>query len=376
MKVVVAIDSFKGCMSSQEAGNAVKEGILRVDPKANIVVKPLADGGEGTKDVLIENLGGKKIYLTVSGPNNEQIRSYYGYIEEKKMAIIDIASVAGIILVDPNKRNPLLSTTYGLGEMIKDAISRGCNNFILGLGGSATNDGGLGMLQALGWSFKDSKGCEIGRGANALGKIYSISDENALKALKKCHFQVACDVENPLYGKNGATYVYGAQKGIPTELMYEIDKNMEHYSKITSRFIGNDFSRFKGAGAAGGLGFALLSYLNAELMPGIDLILQILNFGEDLKDADILITGEGCIDYQTAMGKAPVGIARFAHRYKDLKVLAFAGKIAEGARECNNKGIDAFFPIVRNITSLNEAMNTENAKKNLADSVEQVFRIL
>lgn len=292
------------------------------------------------------------------------------------MAVIETAAVAGLVLVEPDNRNPLTATTYGLGEMIKDAVTRGCRDFILGLGGSATNDGGVGMLQALGWEFRDSKGCEVSRGAEGLGAIASISDDKILQILKSCRFRVACDVENPLCGLTGATYVYGAQKGIPDELMNKIDRDMEHYAQITSRHIGEDFSKFRGAGAAGGLGFAVLSFLHAELIPGIELILDIIKFKEDLKDADVLITGEGCLDSQTAMGKAPIGVARFAHKYQELKVLAFAGVVSDGARECNDKGIDAFFPIIRNITTKKEAMNTQNARRNLSDTVEQVFRIL
>ena len=344
MKVVVAVDSFKGSMSSREAGNAVKEGVLRVYPDAKVVVRALADGGEGTVEALMEGLGGEKVNITVTGPNNEKIESYYGYIKEKNMAVIETAAVAGLVLVEPDNRNPLTATTYGLGEMIKDAVTRGCRDFILGLGGSATNDGGVGMLQALGWEFRDSEGCEVSRGAEGLGAIASISDDKILQILKSCRFRVACDVENPLCGLTGATYVYGAQKGIPDELMNKIDRDMEHYAQITSRHTGENFS--------------------------------IIKFKEDLKDADVLITGEGCLDSQTAMGKAPIGVARFAHKYQELKVLAFAGVVSDGARECNDKGIDAFFPIIRNITTKKEAMNTQNARRNLSDTVEQVFRIL
>ena len=376
MKVVVAVDSFKGSMSSREAGNAVKEGVLRVYPDAEVVVRALADGGEGTVEALMEGLGGEKVNITVTGPNNEKIESYYGYIKEKNMAVIETAAVAGLVLVEPDNRNPLTATTYGLGEMIKDAVTRGCRDFILGLGGSATNDGGVGMLQALGWEFRDSKGCEVSRGAEGLGAIASISDDKILQILKSCRFRVACAVENPLCGLTGATYVYGAHKGIPDELMNKIDRDMEHYAQIASRYTGEDFSKFRGAGAAGGLGFAVLSFLHAELIPGIELILDIIKFKEDLKDADVLITGEGCLDSQTAMGKAPIGVARFAHKYQELKVLAFAGVVSDGARECNDKGIDAFFPIIRNITTKKEAMNTQNARRNLSDTVEQVFRIL
>lgn len=375
MKVVAAIDSLKGSLSSMEAGFAIREGVLRSHPEALVVVKPLADGGEGTADALIEGMGGDRVDITVTGPLGKPVTAYYGYLKETGTAIIEMASAAGIILVSEEEKNPLAATTYGVGEMIRDAALKGCRNFIIGIGGSATNDGGIGMLQALGYDFLDQHGRDVGQGAQALGRISSVCTSNVCPELADCRFQVACDVTNPLCGENGATYIYGPQKGVTDEIKSQLDADMAHYARVTSETLGNHFADAEGAGAAGGLGFALLSYLNARLTPGIDLVLNAVGLEEELKDADIAVTGEGRLDHQTAMGKAPVGVAKLAKKY-GVRVLAFAGGVTKDARVLNETGIDAFFPIVRGVTTLEEAMAPEHARENMADSVEQVFRLL
>lgn len=375
MKVVAAIDSLKGSLSSMEAGFAIREGVLRSHPEALVVVKPLADGGEGTADALIEGMGGERVDITVTGPLGKPVTAYYGYLKETGTAIIEMASAAGIILVSEEEKNPLAATTYGVGEMIRDAALKGCRNFIIGIGGSATNDGGIGMLQALGYDFLDQYGRDVGQGAQALGRISSVCTSNVCPELADCRFQVACDVTNPLCGENGATYIYGPQKGVTDEIKSQLDADMAHYARVTSETLGNHFADAEGAGAAGGLGFALLSYLNARLTPGIDLVLNAVGLEEELKDADIAVTGEGRLDHQTAMGKAPVGVAKLAKKY-GVRVLAFAGGVTKDARVLNETGIDAFFPIVRGVTTLEEAMAPEHARENMADSVEQVFRLL
>ena len=375
MKVVVAIDSFKGSLTSIEAGMAAKEGILKAHPDANVVVKPLADGGEGTTDALIAGLGGERIDLTVTGPLGTPVNAHYGYLAEKNTAILEMAAAAGIILVRESEKNPLTATTYGVGEMIADAMERGIRNFIIGIGGSATNDGGIGMLKALGYQFSDENGQDVGEGGQALERVSSIIIEKANPILKECNFHIACDVTNPLCGKNGATYIYGPQKGVTPEIAEELDQAMNHYASVTSKFLHNDYASAEGAGAAGGLGFAFLSYLNATLTPGIDLILNAVELEKELEDTDITVTGEGRLDHQTAMGKAPVGVARLAKKYGP-KVVAFAGSVPPEATACNAAGIDAFFPIVRGITTLAEAMDPQNAKSNMAAAVEQVFHLL
>lgn len=375
MKIVVAIDSFKGSLSSMEAGNAIKEGILRVKPHAKVLVKPLADGGEGTTDAILKGAGGEKINLTVTGPMGKPVDTYYGYIHETKTAVIEAAAASGITLVLDSEKNPMLATTYGLGEMIKHAVLKGCKDFVIGLGGSATNDGGIGMLSALGYEFMDKDGNSAGQGGKALEKVAYISDKHVMKELVNCHFKVACDVNNPLCGVNGATYVFGPQKGVKDEMKAILDEGMKNYARVSNEFTGKKCDAGKGAGAAGGLGFAFLEYLNAELIPGIELVLNTLRLEEEIIDADYVITGEGRMDFQTAMGKVPVGLAKLAKKY-NKKVIAFAGSVTREAKECNKAGIDAFFPIVRGVTTLEEAMSLEQAKENMMDAVEQVFRLL
>ena len=256
MKVVVAIDSLKGSLTSMEAGIAVKEGILAARPDAEVIVKPLADGGEGTTDALIEGMKGERVDLTVTGPMGTKVQAYYGYLEETKTAIIEMASAAGITLVPTDRQDPLAATTYGVGEMINDAIKKGCRNFIIGIGGSVTNDGGIGMLKALGFVFLDSQGNDVGEGAQALSKVAAISSTRTNPRLAECNFQVACDVTNPLCGKNGATYIYGPQKGVTDAQKEPLDQAMAHYAQITADTFGCSYAETEGAGAAGGLGFA------------------------------------------------------------------------------------------------------------------------
>lgn len=373
MKVVVAIDSFKGSLSSIEAGNAIKEGILRAKENAQVVVKPLADGGEGTTDAFIEGLGCEKIYVDVTGPSGQKVTAYYGYQKDSNTAIMEMASAAGITLLE--KKDPMHATTYGVGEMIKDAIQKGCRHFIIGIGGSATNDGGIGMLQALGFEFFDEKQNPVGQGGQALGKIKSISDLNKLKELDECHFKIACDVTNPLYGPSGATYIYGPQKGVTDDIKDLLDEGMKNYAQRTKEFNGTDYANTPGAGAAGGLGFAFLSYLKGELESGIELILKAIKLEEEIKDADYVITGEGRLDHQTAMGKAPVGVAKLAKKY-GAKVIALAGSISPGAKKCNAEGIDAYFCILNSVVTLEKAMNKETATENMINTTEQIFRLL
>lgn len=375
MKVVVAMDSLKGSLTSLEAGNAVKDGILLSKPDAHVIVKPLADGGEGTTDALVESLGGDKIRITVSGPLGKPVESYYGWIKNSNTAIMEMAMASGITLVSDNKLNPMEATTYGFGEMIKDAAGKGCRNFILGIGGSATNDGGMGMLKALGYEFLDNEGKDAGLGGKALNRVSSIQKGHVDPVFEQCTFRVACDVTNPLCGKNGATYIFGPQKGVTEDMKKRLEAGMCHFADVTASFTGKDLRGVPGAGAAGGLGFALLSYLDAELVPGIELIMDAVGLEKEFKTADFVITGEGRLDYQTSMGKTPIGVASLAKKY-GVKVLAFAGSITKDARKCNNAGIDAFFPIVREATTLEEAMEPGNAKENMTAAVEQIFRIL
>lgn len=375
MKVVVAMDSFKGSMCSIEAGNAVKKGIEKVCD-ARVVVKPLADGGEGTTEALVEGLGGTFVTLEVTGALGNRLNVRYGILKDNRTAVMEMAEAAGIMLAGNEALNPLIATTYGVGEMILDAIKRGCREFIIGIGGSMTSEGGVGMLQALGVEILLQDGSLAAPGIQDLDRIVSIDVQNMPEELKDCHFQIACDVKNPLCGENGAVYVFGAQKGIREEEKQLFDRKIAHFADKTKEYTGNDYRMEAGAGAAGGLGFAFLSYFpNVELKPGIDIVLEAIELEQEVRDADFVITGEGLLDSQTAMGKAPVGVAKLAKKHGAM-VLAFAGGVTKEAAICNTVGIDAFFPIVRGITALEEAMQPVNAKENMALAVEQVFRLL
>lgn len=375
MKAVIAIDSLKGSLSSIEAGNAIMEGIKRADPGAEVVVRPLADGGEGTTEALVSGLGGRLEKITVTGPKGKPTVAEYGIIEESKTAIMEMATAAGITLIDDCERNPLDTTTYGVGEMIAAAAEKGCRNFIIGIGGSATNDGGLGMLSALGFGFFDKEGNPVEIYGRGLENVAKITTDRVLPQLRECSFSIACDVTNPLCGDRGCSAVYGPQKGATPEIVRAMDGWLKNYAQIAKQTFDNVDPDYPGAGAAGGLGFAFMAFLGGSLEPGIDLILSKTNLEEYIRKADVVVTGEGRLDFQTAMGKAPVGVARLAKKY-DKMVVAFAGAVTRDATECNKCGIDAFFPILREICSLDRAMEKEYAAENLSATAEQVFRII
>ncbi len=375
MKVVVAIDSLKGSLSSLEAGNAIKNGILKAIPDANVLVRPVADGGEGTVEALTLGMGGRLETIEVTGPLGKPVSCIYGIIDESKTAIIEMSGAAGITLVPESNRNPLNTTTYGVGEVIKDAIDKGCRHFIVGIGGSATNDGGIGMLQALGYGMLDRDGKQVLYGANGLKEIETITDDNVILELKECSFRVACDVTNPLCGELGCSAVFGPQKGADDAMIKAMDMWLAHYAKLTSGKYKKANANQAGTGAAGGLGFAFLAYTNAVLESGIKIILEETKLESYIKDADIVVTGEGRLDGQTVFGKAPMGIANIAKKYNKT-VIAFAGSVAPDAKACNEHGIDAFFPILRSVLTLSEAMEPAVARKNMEATAEQVFRLI
>lgn len=380
MKAVVAIDSLKGSLTSLEAGEAIKKGIMKVYKKAEVVIRPVADGGEGTAVALTLGMNGKLEKVKVTGPLGKEVEAEYGILEPSethkvKTAIIEMSAAAGITLVDEKERNPLKTTTYGVGEMIKDAIAKGCRHFIVGIGGSATNDGGIGMLQALGFGILDKSGKQVSFGAQGLSEIETISDEFVLPELKDCTFRIACDVTNTLCGEQGASAIYGPQKGATPTMIMQMDKWLAYYAALSREKYPHANMNQAGTGAAGGLGFAFLTYTNAVLESGIKIVLEETELEKYVKDADIVVTGEGRLDGQTVMGKAPVGVAGIAKKY-GKKVIAFSGCVTEDAIACNEHGIDAFFPILRGVVSLSEAMDTKNAAKNMAATVEQAFRLI
>lgn len=373
--VVIAIDSFKGSLNTFQAGKAIKEGITQVYKDAQVLISPIADGGEGTVEAIVSATGGDLIEVDVCNPLGKKNKAVYGINPKTKTAIIEMSAAAGITLISEKERNPLNTTTYGVGEMIKDAVLRGCRKFVVGIGGSATNDGGVGMLQALGFEFLDKDGNQVAHGAKGLECIVKIKTDNAIKELGECSFCVACDVKNVLCGENGCSAIYGPQKGATPEMIKDMDNWLGKYAQLTKQVIPESDAEFPGTGAAGGMGFAFLSYLNGKLESGIELVMKETELEKIIKDADIVITGEGRLDGQSYMGKAPVGVAKLAKKYKK-PVVAFSGCFTEDAVLCNEHGIDAFFPIVRNPCTLEDAMDTKNAYKNLKDTVYQVFRLI
>lgn len=375
--IVIAIDSFKGSLSSIQAGNIVFNATKKIFPKSNIKIFPLADGGEGTVDALTEGLHGKIISSYVTGPLGDKIQSRYGYLPQDNIAIIEMADAAGLTLVPENKRNPLFTTTYGLGELILNAIHNGCRKFIIGIGGSATNDCGLGMLSALGIKFFNKNHQAVGILGKDLQDIAFIDTSTLNPFIKECSFSIACDVTNPLYGKNGCSHIYAPQKGATPDIVNQMDNTIKNFADLIKKQLGLTGANLAGAGAAGGLGFAFHTFLKAQLIPGIELILNTLHIQEFLKNADLLITGEGKIDLQTSMGKAPIGIAKLAKQLNPpIKVIAICGCATNNASSVNSQGIDAYFPIIQAPISLQKAMQTDIASNNLNQTITQVLNLL
>lgn len=375
MKIVVAIDSFKGSLSSLQAGSAVNDAIKRLDKNAIVIVKPLADGGEGTVEALAEGSNSEVVEIDVCGPLSKPVTAKYCILKDTHTAVIEMASASGITLISENEKNPLETTTFGVGELIIDAIKRGCRRFIVGIGGSATNDGGSGMLTALGYEFLDKNGAHISLGAKGLQVLDKIKADHVLPELKECEFLIACDVTNPLCGKNGCSNVYGPQKGATPEMIRDMDIWLEKYAEIAKTISSKSDKNYAGTGAAGGLGFAFMSFTNATLKSGIQIILDEIDIETDIKNADIVVTGEGRLDSQTVQGKAPIGVAKLAKKHKK-KVVAFSGCVTSDAEVCNEHGIDAFFPILRSVATLEEALDTKKAYENLSATAYQVFRLL
>ena len=375
MKVVIAIDSLKGSLSSLEAGTAAAAGIHHVDPAVETVVRPLADGGEGTVQALTEGLGGRFVTVPVTGPAGTPVDCTYGILDQTQTAIIEMSGAAGITQVHGEEKNPLYTTTYGVGEVICDAIRNGCRRFIIGIGGSATNDGGIGMLQALGFGLLDADGKQVPFGAVGLESLAAITTDHVLPELSECTFRIACDVTNPLCGSNGCSAVFGPQKGADTAMIKRMDTSLASYAVLCQKQFPNADPEVPGTGAAGGLGFAFLTFLSASLEPGIQIILDETRLCDDVKDADLVITGEGRLDGQTVMGKAPIGVAKLAKQF-GKPVVGLSGCVTRDASACNAAGIDAFFPILRSVVSLKEAMSSETASENMKDTAEQVFRLL
>lgn len=371
MKVLIAIDSFKGSLTSLEAGRAAERGILRAMHGADVTVKPLADGGEGTAEALITGMGGRGQSVTVHDPLGREITAEYGILPDGT-AVMEMAAAAGLTLLGEDERDIMAASTCGVGEMIADAVSKGCRDFIIGIGGSAANDGGAGCLQVLGFGLFDGNGVPISRGARGLADLAEITADGALHELRDCRFRVACDVKNPLCGEKGCSRVFAPQKGADAEDIPLMDGWLGHYAETMKRTFPQADPNCEGAGAAGGMGFALMFALGAELRSGAELVMEAVAMEQAVQQADIVVTGEGCLDGQTAMGKAPAVLAALAKKY-GKPVLAFGGAVGRGAELLREKGIDACFSIQTRPCTLAEAMDSRTAAENLSKTAEQVF---
>ena len=372
-KIVVASDSFKGCLTSSEVATAAENGIRKALPDCEVTGIPVADGGEGTTEALVTAMNGRFISCEVRDPLMNPIQAEYGILGDELMAVIEMAAASGLPLVPPERRNPMLTTTYGTGELIKDALARGCRRFLIGIGGSATNDAGTGMLQALGFRFLDKDGHELGYGGQILEQITRIDTSQALPALKEAFFTIACDVNNPFSGENGAAFIYARQKGADDAMIIRLDDGLRHFAKVIHATLGKDINDIPGAGAAGGLGGGFLAFLPATLKPGIQMALDVLDFDRHIQDADLIITGEGKIDRQTGMGKTPAGILEAGKR-RQIPVIAIGGSVEE-TDALMQQGFLAVLPIQPGPVSLEQAMDKSFAYRQIERTVEQIIRL-
>lgn len=355
MRIIVAPDSYKGCLTAWEVAERIESGLFQVWPDAEIIKIPIADGGEGTVQALVRATQGSIVPVDVIGPLAVPTRAYFGILGDGETAVIEMAVASGLPLVPKQKRNPAITTTYGTGQLIKAALDSGCKKMIIGIGGSATNDGGAGVVQALGVKLLNQQGEDLSFGGGQLSMLHSIDTSGIDPRLKEMKIVVACDVDNPLCGARGASAVYGPQKGATIEMLEELDRALHHYSVVIERDLGKAVRDIPGAGAAGGLGAGLIAFLDAKLKPGIEIILEATDFTEKVKSADLVITGEGRMDAQTTCGKAPVGVARMAKRF-GVPVIAIAGSVADDADVVCDHGIDAFVDVVPYPMELEEAI--------------------
>ena len=373
MKIVIAPQGFKGNLTALEVARAIEEGIKRIVPDAETVLKPMADGGEGTVQALVDATGGELITTEVTGPLEERVNAHWGILSDKTTAVIEMASASGLPLVPPEKRNPFITTTYGTGELIRAALDRGCRKLIIGIGGSATNDGGVGMAQALGARLLDADNKELPFGGAALAKLERIDISGMDPRLADFEVTLASDVNNPLCGPRGASAIYGPQKGASPEMVKQLDAALSHYADVIKKDLDIDLREVPGAGAAGGLGLGLMVFLKAKAVPGIDVVIRATNLIADLKGAEIVFTAEGRIDCQSAMGKVPTGVALAAKEF-GATVIALAGEVADDCRVVFDQGIDAVLSIAPGPITLDQSM--AEAEKLLTNAAECAMRFI
>lgn len=370
MKIVIAPDSFKESLSAPEVAEQIAAGFQAVFAEAHCVQLPIADGGEGTVDAMVAATGGRKVSVQVTGPLGQPVQACYGVTGDGHTAVIEMAAASGLALVPPAARNPMKTTSFGTGELIRHALDNGLRHFIIGIGGSATNDGGAGMLQALGARFlQQDEQQEIGFGGGELVALAKIAVDGMDRRLQECQVTVACDVDNPLTGRRGASAIFGPQKGATPEMVAQLDRNLKHFANLVKRDLRRDIDAVPGAGAAGGMGAALMAFLQADLRPGVEIVIEAIGLAEALEGADLVITGEGRIDGQTIYGKAPAGVARLAKRF-GLPVIGFAGSLTRDADVVHEHGLDAIFSVVNRPCRLEEAF--QEAGENLRMTARNV----
>lgn len=371
--IVLAPDSFKESMTAKEVCEAMERGIRKANSQIRCIHVPMADGGEGTMQSLVDATGGRVYSKEVVGPLGNNVVAEYGILGNGEIGVIEMASASGIHLVDSEKRNPLITTTFGTGQLIKACLDKGVKKLLIGIGGSATNDGGAGFIQALGGRLLDENGDDLSYGGGALAKLHTIDLSNLDERLKYVSVEVACDVNNPLCGKEGASYVFGPQKGATREMIEILDQNLSHYAEVIKEQLGKDVISKAGAGAAGGLGAGLMAFLDVKLKSGIEMVIEYANLEEKVRDADMVWTGEGSIDFQTQYGKTPLGVAMIAKKY-NKPVIALAGRAGNDIDVLYDKGIDAIFGIMRGVTSIEEAL--VKGPENVEKTSENIIRLL
>lgn len=371
--IVLAPDSFKESMTAKEVCVAMERGIKKVNSNIQCIHVPMADGGEGTMQSLVDATGGEVYSLEVVGPLGNKVKAEYGILGNGEIGVLEMASASGIHLVSLEERNPLITTTYGTGELIKACLDRGVKKLLIGIGGSATNDGGVGVIQALGGRLLDKEGNELGFGGGELEKLDRIDLTNFDRRLKDVVIEVACDVSNPLCGENGASYIFGPQKGASVEMIKILDNNLKHYAKVIKEQFDKDVLEIAGAGAAGGLGAGLMVFLNGNLKKGIEIVIEYSGLEKKVKNCDMVWTGEGSIDFQTQYGKTPLGVATVAKKY-NKPVVALAGRVGDDIDILYEKGIDSIFGIMRGVTTIDEAL--KNGKENIERTSKNIARLM
>jgi glycerate kinase len=373
MKIVIAPDSWKESLSALEVADCIEQGFREIFPEAHYVRLPVADGGEGTVEAMIAATGGRRVALEVTGPLGDRVAAFYGLSGDGRCAFIEMAAASGLELLPLAQRNPLITTSWGTGELICHALEAGVQQIIIGIGGSATNDGGAGMLQALGVSLRDAQGRELERGGAALAQLSAIDISGLRPELAHCHIDVACDVTNPLIGERGASAVFGPQKGATPEMVAQLDAALENFARVVRQALGTEIQSLPGGGAAGGMGAALHAFCGARLRPGVEIVTGALKLEDQVCDADLVITGEGRIDSQSIQGKVPFGVAQVARRH-NKPTIAIAGSLAPDVGVVHQHGIDAVFSVINRICSLEEAL--DNAAENLRATARNIAAAL